>query len=102
MAAIVEGRKGLANILRLPRITTNLRDQKIDTKWCVLVFQEPFQLGNLLTQHIWGVADASDDTETAGICDCSCEFWTSGDVHTGKHDGVVDFEEVCDCGSELR
>ena len=94
-------RKPWANLLRLPRATTNLRDQKIHAKGCVLVFQESLQLGNLLAQHVWRIADASDDAETAGVGDCSCKFWTRGYVHAGEHDGVVDFEEVGGCGSEL-
>lgn len=90
---------GWASILCLPRTTTHLRDQKIHAKRCIFVFQEPLQLGYLLTQHIWRVADASDDAETAGIGDCSCEFGTCGYVHTSEHDRVIDFEEVGDCGS---
>lgn len=90
-----------SNVLGLPGTTTNLRDQKVHTKWCILVFQETLQLGNLLPQHIWRVADASNDAETASVSDCSCEFWTCGYVHAGKHDRVVDFEEVGDRCSEL-
>ena len=89
------------SILCLSRIAANLRDQKIHAKRCILVFQESLQFGNLLTQHVRGVADASDDAETAGIGHRCCEFWTSGYVHTSEHDGVVDFEEVGDCCSEL-
>ena len=90
-----------ASILCLPRVTPNLRNQKIHTKGCILVFQKSLELGNLFTQHIWRVADTPDDAETAGIGDRCCEFWTSGYVHTGEHDWVVDFEEVGDRSSKL-
>ena len=90
-----------ASILCLPRVTPNLRNQKIHTKGCILVFQKSLELGNLFTQHIRRVADAPDDAETAGIGDRCCEFWTGGYVHTSEHDWVVDFEEVGDRGSKL-
>lgn len=88
-------------ILRFSCTAPDLRNEKIHAKWCILVFQKHFQLGNLLTQHVWGVADASDDAETAGIGNSCCELWAGGYIHTSKHDGMVDFEEIGNCGSEL-
>jgi len=79
------------SLLRLPRTPTNLRDQEIHPERRILVLQESLQLRNLLSQHVWCVADAADDAQAAGIGDRGSEFGTSGHVHSGEHDGVVDF-----------
>ena len=96
-----KGTAKVASVLCLPGVASDLRDQKVHAKGCVFVLKETLELGNLLTQHVRCVADAADDAETAGIGDGGCEFGAGGYVHAGKHDGVVDFEEVGDCGSVL-
>lgn len=90
-----------ASILSFPGTAAHLWYKKIDAKRRILVFQESFQLRYLLAQHVRRVTDASDDAETTGVGDCGCEFGTGGYVHAGEHDGVIDFEEVGDGGSEL-
>ena len=90
-----------ANLLRLPRAAAHLRDQQVDTEWCILVFQKALQLGDLLAQHVGRVADAADNAQAASVGDSSGEFGAGGDVHAGEHDGVVDLEEVCDRRAEL-
>lgn len=89
------------NILRLPRIPAYLRDQQIHTERRILVFQEPLEFCDLLPEHVRRVAHPTDDAEAAGIGDCGGKFGAGGDVHTGEHDGVVDFEEVGHGGAEL-
>ena len=88
-------------LLRLSGTASDLGDEQVDTKWCVLVLQICLQLGNLLAQHVWGIAHAANDAETASVGDGGCEFGTCGYVHTGEHDGVIDLEEVGDRGAEL-
>jgi len=81
-------------VVGLARISTDLRKQKINTERSVLVLQEALELSNLLLEHVWRVADTSNDTETSGICDSSGELRASGNVHASKEDGVVDLQEI--------
>lgn len=80
--------------LGLPGTATNLRNQKIHTEWCVLVVQEALELCNLFSEHVWGVANATDHTDAAGVGDSCCELRASSDVHAGEHDRVCDLEQV--------
>lgn len=82
------------SLLGLSCTTTDLWEEKIDAKWGVLVLEEALELCNLLSEHVWGVSDTTNDTDTAGVGDGGGELRTGGDVHAGKHDGVVDLEEV--------
>lgn len=91
----------MLSLLRLPGVTANLWNQEIYTKRSVLVLQEALELGNLFSKHVWSVANASNDTQTAGICDGGSKLGSCGHVHTCEHDRVVDFEEVGDRGAEL-
>lgn len=47
------------------------------------------------------VPDTSDDTDAAGVGDGCSQLGTGGNVHAGKHDGVVDLQEICEGGSYL-
>ena len=89
------------DLLGLPRATADLRKKKIHTKRSILIVQEALQLGDLLTEHVWGIADTSDDTDTACIGYGGSELGTSGHVHTRKHDGMVDLQKIRDLRSEL-
>jgi len=88
-------------LLCLTGRATDLREKQIDTEWCILVCEEGLELCDLLAQHIWCVSDASNNTETAGICDCCCEFRTGRNVHTSKEYWMRDLEEVGDRCAEL-
>lgn len=91
----------MRRLLCFPCIAANLGNQEINTEWCILVVQEALQLRDLLSKHIWRVSNTADDTETTGVGDRCCEFRARGDVHTCKHDRVVDFQQVCDCCADL-
>lgn len=91
----------MCNSLCLSCTAANLRNQKVDSKWCVLVFQISLKLGYLFTEHIWCVANAANDAEPAGVGDSSGQLGARGYVHTSEHDRVVDLEEVGNRGAEL-
>lgn len=78
--------------LGLAGTSSDLRKQKINTEWCLLVMQVALEFGDLLAKHVWGVADTSNDTDTAGVGDCGRELWSSCNVHTSEHDRVSDTE----------
>lgn len=58
------------------------------------------ELGDLLAQHVWGVSDSANDTDSASVGHGGGELRAGSDVHAGKHDGVVDVEEVGGGGAE--
>lgn len=80
--------------LGLSCAATNLWEQEINAERGILVVQEALELCNLLSQHVWSVADTTNNTNTARVGDCGGELGTSGDVHTGEHHGVVDLEQI--------
>ena len=43
----------------------------------------------------------TNDAETASICDCCCESWSSSYVHASQHDRMIDFKEVSDRSANL-
>ena len=88
-------------LLCLPGVTADLWDQEIYPKWSILVLQEALELGDLFSQHVWGVADAANDTQPASVGNCGGELGAGCYVHTGEHYWVVDFEEVSDRCAEL-
>jgi hypothetical protein len=59
------------------------------------------ELGNLLSQHVWSVADAADDTQAASIGDGGGKLGAGSDVHAGEENGVVDLEQISDGGTDL-
>ena len=89
------------HLLGLPGTAADLWNQKVDAEGCILVFQIGFELRDLFPEHIWGIADATDDTKAASIGNSRRESRACGNVHASEHDGVVDFEEVSDRGPEL-
>lgn len=88
-------------LLGLSRIATNLGQQQINTERCLFVNQEALQLGDLFPQHVWGISDTTDDTETTGVGNCGGELRAGGNVHAGEDDGVVDLEEIRRNGLDL-
>jgi hypothetical protein len=84
----------ILNILGLSGVSTDLGQQKVNTEWCLLVDQETLEFRNLLPQHVWGISDTTDNTETAGIRDGCGKLRTSCDVHASKKNWVVDLQEI--------
>ena len=89
------------NILGLAGGTANLWEKEIDTEWSVLVVQVGLELSDLLAEHIWGISNTSNNTETSGIGDSSSELWASGNVHTSQNNWVVDLQEISGGGADL-
>jgi hypothetical protein len=71
-----------------------LGQEQVDTEGGVFVVQEALELGNLLPQHVWRVADTTDDTETTSVGNGGCKLGASCNVHTSKQNWVVDLEEI--------
>jgi hypothetical protein len=88
-------------LLGLTGTSSNLWQKQINTKGCVLVFEEALQFCDLLAKHVWCVSYSSNDTETSGICDCCCELGASCDVHSSEKNRVVDLEQICRDRAEL-
>lgn len=88
-------------LLGLAGTATNLGEEQVDTEWCVLVLEERLQLGDLLAEHVWGVANSSENTEASGVGNGCSELRAGGNVHTSKHNRVVNLEEVGGNRAEL-
>lgn len=88
-------------LLGLSGAASNLRNQEINTKRRILVFQVALEFRDLLPEHVGCVPHSSNDSEAASVGDRCCEFGAGGNIHTSKEDRVVDFEEVGDRGTEL-
>jgi hypothetical protein len=82
------------DLLSLPGTATNLRNQEVNTERCILVVEEALEFRDLFSEHVWGVADATDHTDATGIGDGCCELRTGSNVHASEHDGVCDLEQV--------
>lgn len=82
------------HLLGLTGTATDLGQQQVNTEWCVLVVEEALQLGDLLLQHFWSIADTTDDTQTTGVGDRGRQLRASGHVHTSQQDRVVDLEQI--------
>jgi hypothetical protein len=89
------------DLLGLASASADLGKQQIDTEWCALVVEVALELGNLLAEHVWGVSNAAEDTDASGVCDGSGKLGTSGHVHAGKHDGVLDLEQISELCADL-
>jgi hypothetical protein len=55
----------------------------------------------LLTEHLGGIANATDDTETTGVGDSGGQLGPRSHVHACQQDGVVDLEQISDRGTDL-
>jgi hypothetical protein len=81
-------------LLGLSSASANLRNQKIHTEGSVLVIQEALELCDLLSEHVWGVTNATDHTDAASVGDSCCELRASSNIHASEHDRVCDLEQV--------
>jgi len=95
------GEGGEERILGLTGIATDLGEKQVDAEGGVLVVEVLLELGNLLAEHVGGVADTADDTETASVGDGSSQLGASGHVHAGQQDGVLDLEKIGDGRADL-
>lgn len=55
----------------------------------------------MFAQHLGGIADATDDTQTTGVGDSSGQLGTRSHVHACQQDGVVDLKQISDRGTDL-
>lgn len=88
-------------VLCLASAATDLGKEQVNTKGRVLVVEVALELGDLVLEHVGGVADATDDAEAASVGDGSGQLGAGGDVHAGEDDGVLDPEHLGDGGLDL-
>lgn len=93
--------ESVSDVLGLAGGAANLWEKEIDTEWCVLVVQVGLELSDLLAEHVWGVSNTSNNTETSGIGDSGSELWAGGNVHSSQNNWVVDLQEISGGGADL-
>lgn len=98
---LTENIQGNKYALGLASTAAYLGEQQIDAEGGVLIVEVALELRDLIAEHLRGVANATDDTETTGIGDGGSELGTSGDVHAGEQHGVLDLEKISDGGANL-
>jgi hypothetical protein len=87
--------------LGLSRASADLGKQEINTKGCFLVVEVALQLRDLLAKHVGSVSNAAEDADSASVCYSSCQLRAGGHVHAGKHDGVLDLEQIGELCADL-
>lgn len=90
-----------SHLLGLTGGAANLWEKEIDTEWGILVIQVGLELSDLLAEHIWGVSNTSNNTETSGIGDSGSELWASGNIHASQNNWVVDLQKIGGGGADL-
>lgn len=88
-------------VLGLSRAATDLGEEQIDTEGRTLVVKEALQLGDLLAEHVWGVANATEHTKTSGVGDSGSELRACCYVHTGEQHRVLDLQQVGELCADL-
>jgi len=88
-------------VVGLAGIAANLGKEEIDTEGSVLVDKMRLELLNLLAEHVGGVADTTEDTETTGVGDSGSKVGTGSHVHASKQDGVLDLEKIREGSADL-
>ena len=89
------------NILGLASTSSHLWEQKVNAERRVLIVKVALELLDLVAEHLGGITDTTNDTQTAGVGDSSGKLGASGNVHASKEDGVLDPQEVSDGSAEL-
>jgi hypothetical protein len=64
----------------LPGVSTDLWEQQVNTEWGILVVEVLLELMDLIAEHLWGVTDTTDNTESTSIGDSSSELWSSSNL----------------------
>lgn len=90
-----------SNLLSLASAAANLGKKQINAKRKLLVNEMALQLSDLLAEHVRGITDTTQNTETAGIRDGSSELRAGGDVHASQQDGMLDTEQVSNGSADL-
>lgn len=99
--ALLTEDRGKKSLLGLAGAATDLGEEQVDTERSVLIVEVALELVNLIAKHLGGVADTTDDTETTGVGDGGSQLGSSGDVHAGQQDGVLDLEKIRDGRANL-
>lgn len=89
------------SLLGLAGTAANLGKEKVDTEGSVLVVQVALEFGDLLAEHLGGIANATDDTQTTGVGDSGGQLGPRSHVHAGQQDGVVDLKQISNRGTDL-
>lgn len=74
----------------------NLGKEQINTERRFLVGQEALELSDLLAEHIRGVTNTTEHTETTSVGDSGGQLGAGSHVHTCQQDGVVDLQKIGD------
>lgn len=90
-----------SNILGLSRVSANLRQKQVNTERRVLIVQKALEFGNLVLEHLRGVTNATNNTETTSVRDSGSQLGASSHVHSSEQNGVVDLQEIRDRRAEL-
>lgn len=94
-------------------VTTNLRDQQINTERCVFVLEVLLKVMDLwtlvssagqitkcrdtyiLTQDLRCISNTSNNAQSSRICDSSSEFRTSSYIHACIISQRIEFPQLC-------
>lgn len=87
--------------LGLAGVSTDLWEQEVNTERRVLIVKVALEFLDLVTEHVGGITDTTDDTQSAGVGDSSGKLRASGNIHASKEDGVLDSQEIGDGSAEL-
>ena len=90
----------MSYILGLAGASADLRKEEIDTEWGVLVVQVLLQLVDLLPQHLGGVANTSNNTQSTSVGNSGSQLGASSHVHTSQQNWVVDLEQISNRGTD--
>lgn len=63
--------------------------------------QVALEFGDLLAEHLGGVANATDNTQTTSVGDSGGQLGSRSHVHACQQDGVVDLKQISDRGTDL-
>lgn len=91
----------MLDVLGLAGAAADLGQQQVNAEGGVLVVEEALELGDLVAQHVGGVADAADDAETAAVSNAGGQLGPGSHVHAGEQDGVLDLEQISDGRADL-
>jgi hypothetical protein len=88
-------------LLGLAGTAANLGKEKVDTEGSVLVVQVALELGDLFAEHLGGVTNTTNHSETTGVGDSGSQLGPRSHVHACQQDGVVDLKQIGDRGTDL-
>lgn len=89
------------DLLGLAGASSDLREQKINAKRSVLVVQVALELLHLVSEHVRGISDTANHTQSTSVGDSRGKPGAGGNVHAGEEHGVLDLQEIRERSAEL-